>query len=54
MVPGNVVSLQIGFEYARPSDYESLLPAMAESMDAGLRRTVWHSKRMPFGQRRTM
>ena len=41
LVPGNVVSLQIGFEYARPSDYERLLPAVAELRDAGLRRTVW-------------
>ena len=24
LVPGNVVSLQIGFEYAGPSDYERL------------------------------
>ncbi len=41
LVPGNVVSLQIGFEYAGPSDYETLLPAVVELRDAGLRRTVW-------------
>ena len=41
LVPGNVVSLQIGFEYAEPSDYEQLLPAVGELADAGLRRTVW-------------
>ena len=40
-VPGNVVSLQIGFEYADPSDYARLLPAVAELEDAGLRRTVY-------------
>ena len=39
--PGNVVSLQIGFEYAGPSDYARLLPAVAELADAGLRRTVY-------------
>ena len=41
LVPGNVVSLQIGFEHAGPSDYARLLPAVAELADAGLRRTVW-------------
>ena len=41
LVRGNVVSLQIGFEYAGPSDYERLLPAVGELGDAGLRRTVW-------------
>ena len=41
LVPGNVVSLQIGFEYAGPSDYARLLPAVAELADAGLRRTVY-------------
>ena len=41
LVPGNVVSLQIGFEHAGPSDYARLLPAVAEIEDAGLRRTVW-------------
>ena len=41
LVPGNVVSLQIGFEYAGPSDYERLLPAVGELRDAGLRRTMW-------------
>ena len=41
LVPGNVVSLQIGFEYAEPSDYERLVPAVGELGDAGLRRTVW-------------
>ena len=41
LVPGNVVSLQIGFEYAQPEDYARLLPAVAELKDAGLRRTVW-------------
>ena len=41
LVPGNVVSLQIGFEHAGPSDYAWLLPAVAEIEDAGLRRTVW-------------
>ena len=41
LVPGNVVSLQIGFEHAGPSDYARLLPAVAELEDAGLRRTVW-------------
>ena len=41
LVPGNVVSLQIGFEHAGPSDYARLLPAVAELSDAGLRRTVW-------------
>ena len=41
LVPGNVVSLQIGFEYAGPSDYERLLPAVGELADTGLRRTVW-------------
>ena len=41
LVPGNVVSLQIGFEYAGPSDYEWLLPAVAELEDVGLRRTVY-------------
>ena len=41
LVPGNVVSLQIGLEYAEPSDYERLLPAVGELADAGLRRTVW-------------
>ena len=40
-MPGNVVSLQIGFEYAGPSDYERLLPAVGELADTGLRRTVW-------------
>ena len=41
LVPGNVVSLQIGFEHAGPSDYARLLPAVAEIEDAGLRRTVY-------------
>lgn len=41
LVPGNVVSLQIGFEHAGPSDYARLLPAVAELSDAGLRRTVY-------------
>ena len=41
LVPGNVVSLQIGFEHAEPSDYARLLPAVAELSDAGLRRTVY-------------
>ena len=41
LVPGNVVSLQIGFEHAGPSDYARLLPAVAELKDAGLRRTVY-------------
>ena len=41
LVPGNVVSLQIGFEHARPSDYVRLLPAVAELEDAGLRSAVW-------------
>ena len=41
LVPGNVVSLQMGFEHAEPSDYARLLPAVAELADAGLRRTVW-------------
>ena len=41
LVPGNVVSLQIGFEHAGPSDYVRLLPAVAELEDASLRRTVW-------------
>ena len=41
MVPGNVVSLQIGFEHAGPSDYARLLPAVGELKDAGLRRAVW-------------
>ena len=41
LVPGNVVSLRIGFEYAGPSDYERLVPAVGELGDAGLRRTVW-------------
>ena len=41
LVPGNVVSLQIGFEYAGPSDYARLLPAVAELADTGLRRTVY-------------
>jgi flagellar biosynthesis/type III secretory pathway protein FliH len=41
LVPGNVVSLQMGFEHAEPSDYARLLPAVAELKDAGLRRTVW-------------
>jgi len=40
-VPRNVVSLQIGFKYAEPSDYARLLPAVAELEDAGLRRTVY-------------
>ena len=41
LVPGNVVSLQIGFEHAGPSDYVRLLPAVGELEDARLRRTVW-------------
>ena len=41
LVPGNVVSLQIGFEHAGPSDYARLLPAVGELSDAGLRRAVW-------------
>ena len=41
LVPGNVVSLQIGFEHAGPSDYARLLPAVGELKDARLRRTVW-------------
>ena len=41
LVPGNVVSLQIGFEHAGPSDYARLLPAVAELGDAGLRSAVW-------------
>ena len=41
LVPGNVVSLQIGFEHAGPSDYTRLLPAVAGLADAGLRRTVY-------------
>ena len=41
LVRGNVVSLQIGFEYAGPSDYERLVPAVGELGDVGLRRTVW-------------
>ena len=41
LVPGNVVSLQMGFEHSAPSDYARLLPAVAELADAGLRRTVW-------------
>ena len=41
LAPGNVVSLQIGFEYAGPSDYARLLPAVAGLADAGLRRTVY-------------
>ncbi len=41
LVPGNVVSLQMGFEHAEPSDYARLLPAVAELSDANLRRTVW-------------
>ena len=41
LVPGNVVSLQIGFEHAGPADYARLLPAVAELKDAGLRRTVY-------------
>ena len=41
LVPGNVVSLQMGFEHAGPSDYARLLPAVAELADAGLRRTVY-------------
>ena len=41
LVRGNVVSLQIGFEYAGPSDYDRLVPAVGELGDAGLRRTVW-------------
>ena len=41
LVPGNVVSLQMGFEHAGPSDYARLLPAVAELKDAGLRRTVY-------------
>ena len=41
LVPSNVVSLQMGFEHAGPSDYARLLPAVAELADAGLRRTVW-------------
>ena len=41
LVPGNVVSLQIGFEHAGPSDYARLLPAVGELKDASLRRTVW-------------
>ena len=40
-MPGNVVSLQIGFEHAGPSDYARLLPAVGELKDASLRRTVW-------------
>ena len=40
LVPGNVVSLQIGLEHAGPGDYARLLPAVAELKDAGLRRTV--------------
>ena len=40
LVPGNVVSLQIGFEHAGPSDYARLLPAVGELKDASLRRTV--------------
>ena len=41
LVPGNVVSLQMGFEHAGPSDYARLLPAVAELKGAGLRRTVY-------------
>ena len=41
LVPGNVVSLQIGFEHAGPSDYTRLLPAVGELKDASLRRAVW-------------
>ena len=41
MVADNVVSLQMGFEHAGPSDYARLLPAVAELKDAGLRRTVY-------------
>ena len=41
LVPGNVVSLQMGFEHAGPSDYGRLLPAVGELKDAGLRRTVY-------------
>ena len=41
LVPGNVVSLQIGLEHAGPSDYARLLPAVGELKDASLRRTVW-------------
>ena len=40
-MPGNVVSLQMGFEHAGPSDYARLLPAVAELKDPGLRRTVY-------------
>ena len=47
LVPGNVVSLQIGFEHAGPSDYARLSQAMAEIEDTGLRRTVheWVARR---------
>ena len=41
LVPGNVVSLQMGFEHAGPSDYARLLPAVAGLADARLRRTVY-------------
>ena len=41
LVPGNVVSLQMGFEHAGHSDYARLLPAVAELKDVGLRRTVY-------------
>ena len=41
LVSGNVVSLQIGFEHAGPSDYARLLPAVGELKDASLRRAVW-------------
>ena len=46
-MPGNVVSLQIGFEHAGPSDYARLSQAMAEIEDTGLRRTVheWVARR---------
>jgi len=46
LVAGNLTSLQIGFEHARPRDFARLLPALADLPGAGLRRTAYNWVRL--------
>ena len=41
LIPGSLTSLQIGIENAGPSDFERLLPALADLPGAGLRKTAY-------------
>ncbi|MCY3795998.1 MAG: hypothetical protein OXG51_16705 [Gammaproteobacteria bacterium] len=46
LVAGNLTSLQIGFEHARPRDFARLLPALADLPGAGLRRIAYNWVRL--------